>query len=70
MPYRIVIADDHPLFRDALRLAVQDALADVIFDDAGSLKETLETSSTATDDIDLVLLDLKMPVFKVFRDLC
>jgi DNA-binding NarL/FixJ family response regulator len=68
MPYRIVIADDHPLFRDALRLAVQDALADVIFDDAGSLKETLDILTT-TDDIDLVLLDLKMPGVQGFSGL-
>lgn len=68
MPYRIVIADDHPLFRDALRLAVQDALADAIFDDAGSLKETLDIL-TAADDIDLVLLDLKMPGVQGFSGL-
>ncbi len=68
MPYRIVIADDHPLFRDALRLAVQDALADVVIDDAGSLKETLDIL-TATDDVDLVLLDLKMPGVQGFSGL-
>jgi len=60
MPYRIIIADDHPLFRDALRLVLQDALTEVIFDDAGSLKEALDILSTS-DDVDLVLLDLKMP---------
>ena len=68
MPHRIVIADDHPLFRDALRLAVQDALADVTIDDAGSLKETLDIL-TATDDVDLVLLDLKMPGVQWFSGL-
>ena len=68
MPHRIVIADDHPLFRDALRLAVQDALADVTIDDAGSLKETLDIL-TATDDVDLVLLDLKMPGVQGFSGL-
>ncbi len=68
MPHRIVIADDHPLFRDALRLALQDALTDVSFDDAGSLKETLDILS-ATDDVDLVLLDLKMPGVQGFSGL-
>ncbi len=68
MSYRIVIADDHPLFRDALRLAVQDALADVIFDDAGSLTEALDIL-TATDEVDLVLLDLKMPGVQGFSGL-
>lgn len=68
MPHRIVIADDHPLFRDALRLAVQDALADVTFDDAGSLNETLDILSTA-DEVDLLLLDLKMPGVQGFSGL-
>lgn len=68
MPHRIVIADDHPLFRDALRLALQDALTDVSFDDAGSLKETLDILSAA-DDVDLVLLDLKMPGVQGFSGL-
>ncbi len=68
MPYRIVIADDHPLFRDALRLAVQDALGDVVLDDAGSLKEALDILSSS-DDVDLVLLDLKMPGVQGFSGL-
>jgi len=68
MPYRIIIADDHPLFRDALRLAVQDALTDVIFDDAGSLTEALDILATS-DDVDLVLLDLKMPGVQGFSGL-
>ena len=68
MPYRIVIADDHPLFRDALRLAVQDALDDVVLDDAGSLKEALDIL-TSSDDVDLVLLDLKMPGVQGFSGL-
>lgn len=68
MPHRIVIADDHPLFRDALRLALQDALTDVSFDDAGSLKETLDILGK-TDDVDLVLLDLKMPGVQGFSGL-
>ncbi len=68
MPHRIVIADDHPLFRDALRLAVQDALSDARIDDAGSLKEAVEVLSSG-DDIDLILLDLKMPGVQGFSGL-
>ena len=60
MPYRIVIADDHPLFRDALRLAVGDALPACIFDTAGTLAQTVDILERV-DDVDLVLLDLKMP---------
>jgi DNA-binding NarL/FixJ family response regulator len=68
MGYRIVLADDHPLFRDALRLTLQDALGDVSFDEAGCLKEVVQLLST-TDDVDLVLLDLKMPGVQGFSGL-
>jgi DNA-binding NarL/FixJ family response regulator len=68
MGYRIVLADDHPLFRDALRLTLQNALGDVRFDEAGSLDEVMSILS-ATDDIDLVLLDLKMPGVQGFSGL-
>ena len=68
MGYRIVLADDHPLFRDALRLTLQDALGDVSFDEAGSLNEVVELLASA-DDVDLVLLDLKMPGVQGFSGL-
>jgi DNA-binding NarL/FixJ family response regulator len=68
MGYRIVLADDHPLFRDALRLTLQDALGDVSFDEAGSLNEVVELLTSA-DDVDLVLLDLKMPGVQGFSGL-
>lgn len=59
---RIAIADDHPLFRDAIRLALNDLSApdglEVIeaanADDAMGLAE-------AHPDLDLLLLDLHMP---------
>ena len=57
---RILIADDHPMVRDALRLAVAYSChADEVFE-AGSLDEAvkvLEDKGT----LDLVLLDLNMP---------
>jgi len=68
MGYRIVLADDHPLFRDALRLTLQDALGDVSFDEAGSLRDAISILSAA-DDVDLVLLDLKMPGVQGFSGL-
>lgn len=68
MGYRIVLADDHPLFRDALRLTLRDALGDVSFDEAGSLNEVVELLASA-DDVDLVLLDLKMPGVQGFSGL-
>jgi DNA-binding NarL/FixJ family response regulator len=57
---RLVIADDHPLFRDALRLTASQTLPDaeiVEADSFDSLREALE----AVPEADLVLLDLNMP---------
>ncbi len=56
----LLIADDHPLFRAALRQAARDALGDVELFEAGSLETVLATLD-AQPQIDLVLLDLHMP---------
>ena len=56
----IVIADDHPLFRGALRQAVAGVLEDVAVVEAGGLEE-LTAALAKDDDVDLVLLDLTMP---------
>src|SRR5713226_7137342 len=58
--YRLVIADDHPLFRGALREAVSGLLADADIAEAGSFDEVSAQLDRA-GDIDLVLLDLAMP---------
>lgn len=58
--FRIVIADDHPLFRDALRLAVSQTVVDGEIAEADSF-DALCTRLRAAPDIDLVLLDLNMP---------
>ncbi|EIK97878.1 two component LuxR family transcriptional regulator [Pseudomonas sp. M47T1] len=59
--YDILIADDHPLFRGALRQAVTLGLgADTRLVEVASIAE-LETQLTAKADWDLVLLDLNMP---------
>lgn len=57
---RIVIADDHPLFRDALRLTIAGSYPDAEIAEAQSF-ETLRDRLEAAPDTDLVLLDLKMP---------
>jgi len=57
---RFVIADDHPLFRGALREAVGRVLASSVIDEAGSFDE-LTTLLHRDSDVDLVLLDLTMP---------
>jgi DNA-binding NarL/FixJ family response regulator len=56
----LLIADDHPLFREALRGAVQRVLPQALLreaDDAESLYAMVE----AEPDADLLLLDLNMP---------
>jgi len=57
---RIVIADDHPLFRGALRQAVSTALEGADVSEVGSLEALTEALDTG-GDADLVLLDLTMP---------
>jgi DNA-binding NarL/FixJ family response regulator len=57
--YRILVADDHPLYRTALRNVVSEAFDDVDVlecEDIGSALQYLESAA-----IDLVLLDLSMP---------
>lgn len=57
---RIVIVDDHPLFRGALRQALSTAISDVEILEAGSLDE-LSTTLEQTKGAELILLDLSMP---------
>jgi len=56
----LLIADDHPLFRAALRGAAADAVADLVVLEADSLDGVLSILESEAD-IDLVLLDLHMP---------
>ena len=56
---RFIIADDHPLFRGALRQIIGLSFPEAEILEAGTLEElTAELDGT---DIDLVLLDLAMP---------
>ena len=57
---RLLIADDHPLFRAALRGAAIDAVVELSVLEAESLEGVL-AALEANRDIDLVLLDLHMP---------
>ncbi|WP_436642543.1 response regulator transcription factor [Microbaculum sp. FT89] len=66
--YRILIADDHPLFRDALKHALSGAFADVEILEAGTIEEMTERIE-AESEIDLVLLDLAMPGVRGFSGL-
>ncbi|WP_426689873.1 response regulator [Rhodanobacter ginsengiterrae] len=57
---RLLIADDHPLFRAALRLAAGDSLPGCEINEAADLAEVFHLLQ-ATPDTDLILLDLHMP---------
>lgn len=60
MPQLIVIADDHPLFREALKLAVTQALPGAKVAEADSVASLFATLE-AQLDVELLLLDLNMP---------
>jgi DNA-binding NarL/FixJ family response regulator len=66
--YRLVIADDHPLFRGALREAVSGVFAGADIAEAGSLDEAVELLERGVD-VDLILLDLTMPGVRGFSGL-
>lgn len=66
-PARIVVADDHPLFRDALRQVIDLAVGTAIVAEA----ETFDAAVALVleDDPDLILLDLNMPGMNGFTGL-
>ena len=64
--YRLVIADDHPLFRGAMREAITGLLDKAEIAEAGTFDDTVELLS---GDVDLVLLDLTMPGVRGFSGL-
>jgi len=63
-----VIADDHPLFRGALREAVAGILERVDIAEAGTFDEVVGLLDRG-GDVDLILLDLKMPGVRGFSGL-
>ena len=66
--YRLVIADDHPLFRGALRAAVAALFPASEITEAGTFDEVVNLLERGTD-VDLVLLDLSMPGARGFSGL-
>lgn len=66
--YSIIIVDDHPLFRDALRQALSGRFSGLTISEAGSL-DGLASALEANSETDLVLLDLAMPGVKGFSGL-
>jgi DNA-binding NarL/FixJ family response regulator len=66
--YRLLIADDHPLFRGALREAVSGISPQIEVAEAGTFEETVEVLERG-GEVDLVLLDLSMPGARGFSGL-
>jgi len=65
---RIVIVDDHPLFRSALRQTLAAGDPAIVVEEAGDLT-SLAATLEADRDCDLVLLDLNMPGSRGFSGL-
>ena len=68
--HRLVIADDHPLFRGALREAVSGAFGGAEIGEAGTLEEVTDLLELpGAGEVDLILLDLRMPGVRGFSGL-
>ena len=64
----VIVADDHPLFRTAIKEAMQASQGETTFLEANSF-ETLQKLVDKNPDVDLVLLDLHMPGVSGFAGL-
>ncbi len=64
----VIIADDHPLFRAALRMAVERVLPGARVIEADSFS-ALQAVVAREPDADLVLLDLRMPGVRGYASL-
>ena len=67
--HRLLIADDHPLFRGALREAVHGVFGRAQVTEAGTFEEVSEFLEREAADTDLILLDLSMPGVRGFSGL-
>ena len=67
-PPTFIVADDHPLFRNALRQTVENAFPGATIVEAGTLDE-VGTAIDQNDDIDIILFDLNMPGTRAFSGL-
>ncbi|MCH4562475.1 MULTISPECIES: response regulator [Halomonas] len=58
--YKLLIADDHPLFREAIGRVIRDGFEDSEILETQDLESTLALTQQH-EDLDLILLDLNMP---------
>ncbi len=58
---RALIADDHPLYREAVRLRLERLIPGVDVVEVGTLSDLLSLRDTQSSAFKLILLDLRMP---------
>lgn len=58
---RVIIADDHPLYREAVSLRLQRQQSDAEIIEVDRLDELLALAGRDETSVDLILLDLRMP---------
>lgn len=68
MAVSFLIVDDHPLFREALQLAIQSVYPNAVIGEAASIAAAKE-ALTGGQQFDLLLLDLSMPGTRGFDGL-
>jgi DNA-binding NarL/FixJ family response regulator len=66
---RILIGDDHLLFREGLRRLLEQLSADATFMDASTFDEALKLVQNHDEVFDLILIDLQMPGWPGFSGL-
>jgi YesN/AraC family two-component response regulator len=58
-PIRVLIADDHPLYRDGMRGLLDSEPSTQVVGEASSGEEAIELAETLQPDV--ILMDIKMP---------
>lgn len=63
--YHFHIADDHPLFRNAILEVIKQHYPDAVVEESMDLDSTIRDLET-NDEIDLLLLDLHMLAARIY----